>query len=90
VRLPACLCRVAGTALTFPVLEARDHLAELVARARHGHERVVLTEKGEPAAVLSRGAMDALRDSLCLQSVALRPRSWGYGRSLRIRVHTVS
>jgi prevent-host-death family protein len=39
-------------ALTFPVPEARDHLAELVARARHGHERVVLTEKGEPAAVL--------------------------------------
>jgi prevent-host-death family protein len=39
-------------ALSFPLPEARDHLDELVARARHARERVVLTEKDEPAAVL--------------------------------------
>lgn len=39
-------------AFTFSLQEARDHLDELVARAQHGRERVVLTEKGEPAAVL--------------------------------------
>lgn len=41
-----------GMALQFPLPEAREHLNELVARAQHDHERVVLTENGEPAAVL--------------------------------------
>lgn len=37
---------------TCPVPQAGRHLAELVDRARHSHERVVLTERGQPAAVL--------------------------------------
>jgi prevent-host-death family protein len=39
-------------AFTCPVPQAGSHLAELVERARHSHERVVLTEHGQPAAVL--------------------------------------
>jgi prevent-host-death family protein len=39
-------------AFTCPVTHAGSHLGELVDRARHGHERVVLTDDGEPAAVL--------------------------------------
>lgn len=39
-------------ALTLPVPQASGHLSELVDRARRGHERVVLTEHGQPAAVL--------------------------------------
>jgi len=41
---------------TYPVLEASSHLAELVERARRSHERVVLTERGQPAAVLIAAA----------------------------------
>lgn len=39
-------------AFTCPVAQASSHLSELVDRARRGHERVVLTEDGQPAAVL--------------------------------------
>jgi prevent-host-death family protein len=39
-------------AFTCSVPQASSHLSELVDRARHGHERVVLTDDGQPAAVL--------------------------------------
>lgn len=39
-------------AFTFPMPTAWVQLGELVDRARRGHERVVLTEQGEPVAVL--------------------------------------
>jgi prevent-host-death family protein len=39
-------------ALTVPLPQAGNHLSELVDHARRGHERVVLTDQGEPAAVL--------------------------------------
>jgi prevent-host-death family protein len=42
----------AGMTFTCPVPQAGSHLAELVDRARRSHERVVLTEHGQPAAVL--------------------------------------
>jgi prevent-host-death family protein len=42
----------AGMTFTCPVPQASSHLAELVDRARRSHERVVLTEHGQPAAVL--------------------------------------
>jgi prevent-host-death family protein len=59
-------------ALAFPLPEARDHLDELVARAQHGHERVVLTEKGEPAAVLiSVDELDELQRAQDLADIAL-------------------
>lgn len=32
--------------------EARGQLRELAARARHGHERILVTDHGRPAAVL--------------------------------------
>jgi prevent-host-death family protein len=41
-----------GMTFTCPVPQAGSHLAELVDRARRSHERIVLTEHGQPAAVL--------------------------------------
>ncbi|MGD0064046.1 MAG: type II toxin-antitoxin system Phd/YefM family antitoxin [Streptosporangiaceae bacterium] len=42
----------AGVTFTCPVPHAGSHLAELVDRTRRSHERIVLTEHGQPAAVL--------------------------------------
>jgi prevent-host-death family protein len=53
-------------ALTFPLPEARHHLDELVARAQHDHERIVLTEHGE----LQR-AQDLADIALC-QAIAVK------------------
>jgi prevent-host-death family protein len=59
-------------AFAFPVPEARDHLEELVARAQRDHERVVLTEQGEPAAVLiSVDELDELQHAQDLADIAL-------------------
>ena len=59
-------------ALTFPLPEARDHLDELVARAQHDHERIVLTEDGEPTAVLiSVAELDELQHAQDLADIAL-------------------
>jgi len=35
-----------------PISEAREHLSELVGRARYGHEATILTHYGSPAAVV--------------------------------------
>ena len=35
-----------------PISEARDHISELVGRARYGHEATILTHYGSPAAVV--------------------------------------
>jgi prevent-host-death family protein len=59
-------------ALTLPLPEARDHLDELVARAQHNHERIVLTEHGEPIAVLiSVAELDELQHAQDLADIAL-------------------
>jgi prevent-host-death family protein len=59
-------------ALTLPLPEARDHLAELVARAQHNNERIVLTEHGEPTAVLiSVAELDELQHAQDLADIAL-------------------
>jgi antitoxin YefM len=59
-------------ALTLPLPEARDHLDELVARAQHNHERIVLTEHGEPTAVLiSVAELDELQHAQDLADIAL-------------------
>jgi prevent-host-death family protein len=59
-------------AFAFPMAEARDHLEELVARAQRDHERVVLTEHGEPAAVLiSVDELDELQHAQDLADIAL-------------------
>jgi prevent-host-death family protein len=38
--------------IALPLADAQAHLGELVARAHHDRERFVVTEDGEPAAVL--------------------------------------
>ncbi|HEY2277861.1 MAG TPA: type II toxin-antitoxin system Phd/YefM family antitoxin [Streptosporangiaceae bacterium] len=38
--------------IAFPLPEAQAHLSELVTRAHRDHERFVVTEDGEPVAVL--------------------------------------
>lgn len=44
-----------------PISEARDHLGEVVAKAEHAHERVVLTRHGRAvAAVVSIDDLRAL------------------------------
>ena len=35
-----------------PISEARDHISELVGRARYGNEPTILTHYGRPAAVV--------------------------------------
>ena len=35
-----------------PISEARDHISELVGRARYSHEATILTHYGSPAAVV--------------------------------------
>jgi len=52
VRLSVGVCIVGYMVYTFPMAQASGALVELVDRALHGHERVVLTEHGQPAAVL--------------------------------------
>ncbi|MBC2875298.1 MULTISPECIES: type II toxin-antitoxin system Phd/YefM family antitoxin [Streptomyces] len=37
---------------TYPLVEARNQLGQLVGRVRHGHEHIVITEYGKPAAAL--------------------------------------
>jgi prevent-host-death family protein len=44
-----------------PISEARDHLGELVSKAEHAHERIVLTRHGKAvAAVISIDDLRAL------------------------------
>jgi prevent-host-death family protein len=35
-----------------PISEAREHISEIVGRARYGHEPTILTHYGRPAAVV--------------------------------------
>jgi prevent-host-death family protein len=37
---------------TYPLVEARNQLGQLVGRVRHGQEHIVITEYGKPAAAL--------------------------------------
>ncbi|MEV6655241.1 type II toxin-antitoxin system prevent-host-death family antitoxin [Streptomyces sp. NPDC051219] len=37
---------------TVPLVAARNQLGQLVGRVRHGHEQIVISEYGEPAAAL--------------------------------------
>lgn len=51
---------------TYPIVEARGKLGELVRRAAH-HEHIILTDRGVPAAVLiSPTALEDLEDALAL------------------------
>lgn len=35
-----------------PISDARDHMAEVIGKARYGHEETVLTHYGSPVAVV--------------------------------------
>ncbi|MEU7105500.1 type II toxin-antitoxin system Phd/YefM family antitoxin [Streptomyces stramineus] len=37
---------------TYPLVEARNQLGQLVGRVRHGHEQILISEYGKPAAAL--------------------------------------
>ncbi|MER7954106.1 type II toxin-antitoxin system Phd/YefM family antitoxin [Streptomyces sp. NPDC096030] len=37
---------------TYPLVEARNQLGQLVGRVRHGHEHILISEYGKPAAAL--------------------------------------
>jgi prevent-host-death family protein len=37
---------------TYPLVEARNQLGQLVSRVRHGHEQILISEYGRPAAAL--------------------------------------
>jgi prevent-host-death family protein len=39
---------------TYPLVEARNQLGQLVGRVRHGQEHILITEYGKPAANSSR------------------------------------
>lgn len=50
---------------TVPLTEARDHLSDLVDGVEETHERVVITRRGRPAAVLvSPDDLEALEETL--------------------------
>ncbi|MFE5873373.1 type II toxin-antitoxin system Phd/YefM family antitoxin [Streptomyces roseifaciens] len=37
---------------TYSLVEARNQLGQLVGRVRHGHEHIIITEYGKPAAAV--------------------------------------
>ena len=51
-----------------PITEARDVLGQLVGRVQYGHERIVLTRHGRPAAALvpmdDHEALERLEDEI--------------------------
>ena len=53
-----------------PITEARDVLGQLVGRVQYGHERIVLTRHGRPAAALvpmdDHEALERLEDEIDL------------------------
>ncbi|WP_138968077.1 type II toxin-antitoxin system Phd/YefM family antitoxin [Streptomyces sp. YIM 121038] len=64
---------------TYPIAEARGQLGELARRAAQ-HERVVLTDRGTPTAVLvSASDLEDLEDALTLARLELQ-RALGQGR----------
>lgn len=54
---------------TLPLATIKAHLSEIVDRVEHEHERIVLTRRGQPAAVIMSPAdLEALEDTLDLLS----------------------
>lgn len=43
---------IEGTSTVFPASTARANFMDVIARVRHGRERLVITNKGKPAAAL--------------------------------------
>jgi antitoxin YefM len=54
---------------TLPLANVKAHLSEIVDQVESGHDRVILTRNGRPAAViLSPGDLEALEETLDLLS----------------------
>ena len=54
---------------TLPLAEIKKHLSQIVDRVEHHHERVVLTRRGRPAAVLvSPDDLESLEETLDILS----------------------
>ena len=55
--------------MTLPLAQVKAHLSEIVDRVESGHDRVILTRNGRPAAViLSPDDLEALEETLDLLS----------------------
>ncbi|MEU5973750.1 type II toxin-antitoxin system prevent-host-death family antitoxin [Streptomyces sp. NPDC047315] len=61
---------------TFPLVEARNQLGQLVGRVRHGQEHFVISEYGKPAAALvpieELEELERLRDAADLEEARRR------------------
>lgn len=64
---------------TYPLVEARNQLGQLVGRVRHGQEHILITEYGKPAAALipisELEELERLRDEADLAEVRARQAS---------------
>jgi antitoxin YefM len=59
------MTRIKVMSRTLPLAEIKAHLSEIVDEIEQEHERVILTRKGRPAAVLlSTDELEALEDTL--------------------------
>ncbi|MEU4270920.1 type II toxin-antitoxin system Phd/YefM family antitoxin [Streptomyces sp. NPDC026092] len=61
---------------TYPLVEARNQLGQLVGRVRHGHEHILISEYGKPAAALvpieELAELQRLRDEADIAEAARR------------------
>lgn len=71
--------------------DVRDHLSEVIDRVEHHHERVVVTRKGKPAAVIMspedlaqlQATIDVLSDPLALADIREADASYARGDVVR-------
>ncbi|GGJ58540.1 type II toxin-antitoxin system prevent-host-death family antitoxin [Streptomyces brasiliensis] len=66
---------------TFPLVQARNELGQLVNRVRHGHETIVISDYGTPAAALipvdELAELRRLRDEADIADVEARKAGGG-------------
>jgi len=75
---------------TLPLAEIKAHLSEIVDRVEGAHERIVLTRRGRPAAVIMSPAdlaaledtLDLLSDGAALAEIAASREDLAAGRAL--------
>lgn len=66
---------------TYALVEARNQLGQLVGRVRHGHEHILITEYGKPAAALipvgELEELQRLRDEADIAEIRARRQNSG-------------